>query len=289
MKVKNTALCLLVLKICLFLRREKITTMLIYRFRVTANDHDDFLREIEILPNQTFLDFHHLIVETAELKNSIGATFFMTDKKNRVNHEITLKTTKKQIRRYDDDLDEVVIEKLPLPLMKDARIKNYVEDPHQTMNYEFQGKETVTMHIELFKIMQSEQQISYPRVARKTGELRKPVEITPLAVLVPGEIPPPVKAQKPKPVSLPKPEEAFNPDAIEEDMDEIQSIEEELAGILEEEAPLKFEVESQVATTDNGEESEYGEDGQMEHIEDLGDMDQIEERYSNYHEGSEDY
>jgi len=72
-------------------------------------------------------------------------------------------------------------------------------------------------------------------------------------------------------------------------MDEIQSIEEELAGILEEEAPLKFEVESQVATTDSGEESEYGEDGQMEHIEDLGDMDQIEERYSNYHEGSEDY
>ncbi len=262
---------------------------MIYRFRISANDHDDFIREVDILPNQSFLDFHYVIVETAELKNIVGATFFMTDKKNKVNHEIVLKTTKKQVRRYDDDLGEVVIEKLPLPLMKDSKIKNFIEDPHQTMNYEFHGKEIITMHIELFKILQSEQMVSYPRVARKSGELKKAPEITPLPVLVAEDIPPPVKIPKPRPVSVPKADDLSKLLDIEEDDEEIKAIDEELAEILEEEAPLKFEVESQAAGADSGDESEYGEDEQMEHIEDFGDMDQIEERYSNYKEDSDDF
>ncbi|MCX6286131.1 MAG: hypothetical protein NTY96_03375 [Bacteroidetes bacterium] len=264
--------------------------MLIYRFRVTANDHDDFLREIEIQPNQTFLDFHHLLVETAELRNSIGAIFFMTDKKNKVRHEITHKTTKKQVRRFDDDLGEVVIETVTMPLMKNSKLKNYIEDPHQTMNYEFHGKETFTMHIELFKILQSENMISYPRLARKTGELRKIAEL-PSVHHIPDadDIPPLVKPLKVKPGPLPKPVETSKLDAIEEDLDEIKTIDAELADILEEEAPQKFEVESQVATTEDGEESGYGEDEKIEHIEEFGDLDQIDERYSNYREGSDDY
>ncbi|MEI7490813.1 MAG: hypothetical protein WCK92_05390 [Bacteroidota bacterium] len=265
--------------------------MLIYRFRVVANEHDDFLREIEIQPNQTFMDFHHLLVETAELRNQSGAVFFMTDKKNKIRHEITLKTTKKQVRRFDDDLGEVVIETVTMPLMKDSKIKNYVEDPHQTMNYEFHGKEIITMHIELFKILQSETLVSYPRVTRKTGELRKIAELPVMPVVPePTDIPPPVRPVKVKPSpAIPNVAEISKLDGIEEDLDEIKSIDAELADILEEEAPEKFEIDSQVATTEDGEDSGYGADDQVEHLEDFGDMDQIDERYSNYREGSDDY
>jgi len=118
--------------------------MLIYRFRVNASDSEDFMREIDIQPNQSFLEFHHILVETAELKGTTGASFFMTDKKNRINHEITLKSTKKQIRRFDDDLGEVVLETKTLPLMKDTRIKNLIEDPHQRLVYQVHGKEPLT-------------------------------------------------------------------------------------------------------------------------------------------------
>jgi len=268
---------------------KKKSPMLIYRFRIIANDHDDFLREIEIQPNQTFLDFHHLLAETAELKNGTAATFFMTDKKNKVNHEINLKTTKRQVRRYDDDLGEVVIETVIMPLMKDSRIKNYIEDPHQTMNYEFHGKEIITMHIELFKILQSENLVSYPRVARKTGGIRKTAELPPPPALDTQVIPPLPKPQKVKPAHLPKQVETPKLDAIVEDPDEIHAINDELADLLEEEAPEKFEVESQVASADDGGELEYGQEEQMEHIEDFGDLDQIDERYSSYREGSDDY
>ena len=263
--------------------------MLIYRFRITAHDHDEFLRDIEILPNQSFLDFHYMLVETAELKNGNGATFFMTDKKKKVNHEITLRSTKRQVRRYDDDLGEIVIDTVVMPLMKDAKIKNYIEDPHQTMNYEFHGREIIAMHIELFKIAHSENLVSNPRVARKTGELRKIIELpAALQPSVSDEVLPLPKIQKSKPVPVPKLAETSKLDAIEEDFDEIKAIHEELAEILEEEAPEKFEVESQIASGDDEEESGFGTDEQMEHIEDFGDMDQIDERYSSYRESSDD-
>ena len=105
---------------------------------------------------------------------------------------------------------------------------------------------------------------------------------------VSDEVLPLPKIQKSKPVPVPKLAETSKLDAIEEDFDEIKAIHEELAEILEEEAPEKFEVESQIASGDDEEESGFGTDEQMEHIEDFGDMDQIDERYSSYRESSDD-
>lgn len=265
--------------------------MLIYRFRITAADHDEFLREVEIQPNQTFLDFHHLLAETAEVKNLSGAVFSTLDKKNKIKQEITLKTTKKQVRRFDDDLGEVVLETITLPLMKDAKIKNYIEDPHQAFHYELSGKDVILMHIELFKIVQSEGIVSYPRIVRKVGELKKTAEIPVLPPVVENdEVPAVPRLPKIKPVT-PKPSVTGTAklDHIEEDIEEIKAIDDELAELLEEDAPVKFEAESQVSTTEDGEEQEYGAGEEMEHLEDFSDMDRIDERYSGYRESSDDY
>lgn len=264
--------------------------MLIYRFRVNTSDSEDFMREIDIKPNQSFLEFHYILVETAELKGTTGASFFMTDKKNRINHEITLKSTKKQIRRFDDDLGEVVMETKTLPLMKDTRIKNLIEDPHQRLVYQVQGKDPMTFQIDLYKIIQSENFVSYPRVSRKQGEIRKIRDILPQPAIPEIEIPVPVpKAPKSKPPAQVKPQAVSKLDAIEENMDEISLIDKELSEILEEEAPVQIEIESQVSNSDDMEEAGYGEEGQMEHMDEFGDIDQIEQRYSNYREESDDF
>ena len=55
--------------------------MIIYRFRITSEEHENFLREIDIQPKQTFFDFHLAIVEAAELLHCERASFFPTDKK----------------------------------------------------------------------------------------------------------------------------------------------------------------------------------------------------------------
>ena len=264
--------------------------MLIYRFRVNASDSEEFMREIDIQPNQNFLEFHHILIETAELKGASGASFSMTDKKNRINHEITLKSTKKQVRRFDDDLGEVVLETKTLPLMKDTKIKNFIEDPHQRIIYQFHGKESLTFQIDLYKIIQSENYVSYPRVAKKQGEIRKMTEILPQPAVTEIELPQAApKVQKPRPVIQVKPETVSKLDAIEENIEEISLIDKELSEILEEEAPVTIEVESQVSTSDDLEEQAYGEDEQMEHIDEFGDIDQIDQRYSNYREDSDDF
>jgi regulator of replication initiation timing len=263
--------------------------MLIYRFRITAHEYEEFVREIDIQPKQNFLEFHHILVETAELKGSTGASFTMTDKKNKINHEITLKSTKKQIRRFDDDLGEVVMETKTLPLMKDTKIKNFIEDPHQRILYKFHGKETYSFQIDLYKIIQSENFVSYPRVSKKYGEIRKIPDILPPAPVPEIEVPVIVaKPQKTKPIIQVKPDTLSKLDSIEENIDEISAIDKELSEILEEEAPVQLEIESQIATTEDIGESEYGQDEQMEHIDEFGDLDQIDQRYSNYREESDD-
>ena len=97
-----------------------------------------------------------------------------------------------------------------------------------------------------------------------------------------------IKPLKIKPVAAAKLPDTSKLDVIVEDMDEIKAIEEELSELIEEEAPQVL-VESQVSTGDDGEDPEYGDDEKMEHIEDFADPDQLDERYSNYREGPDDY
>ena len=82
--------------------------MLVYRFRITTDEQEDFLREIEIQPNQTFLDFHEIIISSADLVPCKKASFYLTDLKFNKRQEISLKPNKKLLRKYDEEMDEVV-------------------------------------------------------------------------------------------------------------------------------------------------------------------------------------
>src|SRR5512138_2056916 len=98
--------------------------MLIYRFRIVSEDHEDFSMEIEIQPGQSFRDFHECIIESVELPPPDKASFYLTDKKYLKGTELSLKSYKKQVKRYDKELDEMVLETITPRLMKDSKIKN---------------------------------------------------------------------------------------------------------------------------------------------------------------------
>ena len=151
--------------------------MLIYRFRITSADQEDFIREIEIQPTQTFLDFHDIIISCSDLNGCQNAMFFNTDKKYKPHQQISLKQQKKQVKKYDEELDEIIIETAALNLMKDSQLKKFIEDPHQKMIYEFTGKDFFVFNIELFKIIKTEENFLLPRCIRKVGELPKKIEI----------------------------------------------------------------------------------------------------------------
>jgi len=257
------------------------TKMLIYHFRITSDEHEDFLREIEIQPKQTFLDFHAIILESAELIHCDQASFFLTDKKYKKDKEIALKADKRQVRKYDEDLDQVVTEIVTPPLMRNAKLNQYIEDPHQKMIYDFSGREHHSFFIELFKILKSDGIPSYPRCVKRIGELPKRIE-TPVV--------PPVKPITPK-ITVPKipviknifpiPEEEHKIEAVVEDESEIIAIESQIGNLFKEEEPVSADIPASIADEDDG--YSYGHDPEeMDHIEDYDDIESIDNRFDRF-------
>ena len=262
--------------------------MLIYRFRITCEEHGGFLREIEIQPNQTFLDFHHILLDSTELLHCDRASFFMTDKKYKKDREISLKTEKRQYRKYDEDLDQVVTESMTLPLMKTEKLKNYIEDPHQKMIYEFIGRDIFSFHLELFKIFPSDGS-SYPRCIKWVGELPKKAE--PIMPVADEPVSPRVVIPK---VPLPKIEHLVKFDDIVEDEQELTAIENELVGLIKETSgDTAFEnAETEDTGIDDflyGSQEETDEDEKLDHLDDYDDIENLDKRLSGFDRDSDDY
>lgn len=262
--------------------------MLIYRFRITSEEADDFVREIEIQPGQTFRDFHNCILESLEMPPPDNAFFYITLKKDKAREEISLKSIRKQVKRFDKELDEVIVETVTLKLMKDCKVKNYIEDPHQRMTYEIHCKTPYTLHIELFRIIQSDGLTVYPACTKKIGILPKKASPPPPAESLPKPEPP--KPVVPKPV-IPPPEILEKFEDIIEDEAEIAKIEDHLEEFLDIEEPTE---EGEDAATrvkeefsmfaDNVEEEE----GEVEHLEDYDDLENLEMKYSRYERDQEE-
>jgi hypothetical protein len=263
--------------------------MLIYRFRITCEEHDGFLREIEIQPNQTFLDFHHILMESADLLHCERASFFNTDKKYVKDREISLKPEKRMFRKYDEDLDQVVSESRSLPLMKNEKLKNYIEDPHQKMIYEFFGRDIFSFHIELFKIFPSDGITSFPRYTKRIGDLPKKAEQPSPEIILP--VTPKVVVP---PISFPKIEDLLKLDHLVEDESELAAIENELDALVEEHAdePAFESTGSDTGGIDDFLYEEQGgseDDETLDQLEDYEDIDSLDKRLSGFDHDSEDY
>ena len=204
--------------------------MIIYRFRLTSEDHEDFLREIEIQPTQSFLDFHNAILKCANLDNCVNALFYTTDNKFKKKLEFSFKYQKKQIRKYDDDIDQVVTETYVPHLMEESMIKKYIDDPHQRLMYEFSGKDDYVLFIELFKIIKTDDCVALPRCVNGKGDLPKKAVMPVVDDVEKTE--PVAPIQVPPPTFFPGEKSMFN--EMLEDDSELSEIENQLDDILEE-------------------------------------------------------
>ena len=254
--------------------------MLIYRFRVTSDEFEDFLREIEIAPNHTYLDFHHTFMGCVDMEPCQQAFVYMADKKSDMSGFVSLRHEKRNIKVYDEEMDEIGTKTITLRLLKDTRIKNFIEDPHQKLRYEYFGKENHIFHVELFKISQSENNHSYPRCSRRTGDVPKKPVVTPeLAAMAEEDD----EKELILPV-IPKLADIGKLDESELDdnaLAEIAAIDNNLDSIIREGEVTELlpqEIKQKVAEVEHPEEEEEHEE--MEHIEDIEDMENFEGRYS---------
>ncbi len=63
---------------------------MVLKFRLISNEQDDFIRDFEVLDNQTFFQFHMAIQDNLRFDKSQIASFFVCDENWEKEQEITL-------------------------------------------------------------------------------------------------------------------------------------------------------------------------------------------------------
>ncbi|NQV03121.1 MAG: hypothetical protein HQ542_10765 [Bacteroidia bacterium] len=277
--------------------------MLIYRFKITSEEHEEFSREICIQPGQKFIDLYQCILESAELIPGEQASFYMTDKRYKRDKEISLNLIEKQVKRYDPELDEMVTITLVPKLMKDSKLKDLIEDPHQRMIFEYHGREYFAFLIELVKIMRSDHEGPYPKCVKWIGELPKKPE----TLIVETKEEETLHQLDPLKSVIPELDIMAKLDSIEENEAELADIENKLGEILfggieeqsypqpsdqklKKKVPEVHDESDALFEDDKVEDEDEKEDFSegMEHLEDYDNIENIEIKYSKFNDDSDD-
>lgn len=210
---------------------------MVYRFRVTHEDHEDVYRDIEIKSSQSFLDLHTAIQQAIGFDNSKSATFYTSDDYWRKEDEISIENASgekiKKIKKEE-------------PKRKKT-IADQVNDPHQKFIYVFDPEVEWMFLIELIKIIPENKTSLYPQCIKSVGTAPKQYKIT--------TPPPPVPEEED--VILPKMEKEIEIDIPEEQIP-VEEIEE--GGLLLEDEDVKTGEDEEEEGGADEEEAEGGDD-----------------------------
>ncbi len=144
---------------------------MVYKFRLISDEVKDFVRDIEILSEQTFYDLHSTMVEDFHYDRSQLASFFLTNGEWEKLQEFTL---------FDMSEDR----KHHTSLMDKCTLKNYIDLPRQRMLYIFDIFNERLIFIELTETIQTPDSGHYPRITYSEGH--PPRQILPGSINLEG-------------------------------------------------------------------------------------------------------
>ena len=123
-----------------------------FTFRVIIDTEEDIFRDIEILENQNFEEFHQTIIKAFEFKGDQMASFYISNEEWEKGEEISL---------MDMSLED---NKGPVK-MKDILIGSRINDSHQKILYVYDFLKMWIFYIELVKEGPQELDKSYPFIS----------------------------------------------------------------------------------------------------------------------------
>lgn len=153
--------------------------MLIYKFKISFEDYDDFSREIELRADQTFEDFHQAILGNLGLDPGMMASFFICDHRFRKKKEIQLIETPPDNARNKSEQTEGPENISKAILIREYELKDIIDDPHQRLIFLYDYKNRWTFYIELIKILPENKSHSYPFFSKSIGAV--PAELVPVS------------------------------------------------------------------------------------------------------------
>jgi hypothetical protein len=132
--------------------------MALYRFRVTFEDYDEVVREIDVKSNQTFEDLHRAIHKSTGYNAEYPSSFYISNDQWTKGEEITYMPNQRRIDRG-------------VALMDKVKLSSFIDDPHQKFYYTFNFDRPFDFHVELMKIILDETPgVTYPTVVKSVGE-----------------------------------------------------------------------------------------------------------------------
>ena len=129
---------------------------MVLKFRLISNEQDDFVRDFEILAEQTFFDLHMVIQENLHFDKSQIASFFICSQDWEKEQEITL------FELSDEESNKVIT-------MENAIVGNHMLDVHDKMIYVFDVFNERLFFIELVEKHKKDPSKQYPLCTLEEG------------------------------------------------------------------------------------------------------------------------
>ncbi|MBR5720655.1 MAG: hypothetical protein IKX38_06575, partial [Bacteroidales bacterium] len=110
-----------------------------YTLRIVCNEVDEFLRDVEILGSQTFLELHSFLVDVCGFRDNELASFYLSNELWVKGEEISLI----DMVIDEDDIEELQRENdeylmlMPTKTMGDTKIEDVITHTGQRMVYEY--------------------------------------------------------------------------------------------------------------------------------------------------------
>src|SRR5690606_22563989 len=108
--------------------------MAIYRFRITFEDYDEVIREIDMLSKHSFLDLHQAIHQATGYNPELSSSFYVSNDQWKKGEEIAYLPNERKLRNE-------------VKLMEDARLSKFVNDPHQKFYYTYNFEQPFDFHV----------------------------------------------------------------------------------------------------------------------------------------------
>ncbi|MGK6349911.1 IS1096 element passenger TnpR family protein [Parapedobacter sp. DT-150] len=144
--------------------------MAIYRFRISFEDYDDVIREIDVLPKQTFWDLHKALHVATGYNPEVPSSFYVSNDFWKKGSEIAYLPDERKRERG-------------VALMEEAKLNKFVDDPHQKFYYVYDFDHPFDFHVQLIKILKEEEGKVYPALFKSVGQAPK----LPGSTVVPAE------------------------------------------------------------------------------------------------------
>jgi len=138
--------------------------MAVYRFRISFEDFDEVVREIDIKSNQTFEDLHKAIHKSTGYNPEKPSSFYVSTDNWIKGDEIAYLPNERKIARG-------------VVLMENSKLLRFIEDPHQKFYYIYNFDRPFDFHVELIKIiLDADPNVDYPALIKKLGEAPKIID-----------------------------------------------------------------------------------------------------------------